>query len=79
MMDEVQLRDIRSSSLPFIHLECQSSQSANGETVVLLLPEFFSLKRNKKGKGKKKKQHTHFKIPPKKPAVSLIIMEENLG
>lgn len=27
---------------------------------------------------RKKNQHTHFKIPPKKPAVSLIIMEENL-
>lgn len=52
-----------------------SNHSLNGETVVLLLPDFFSLKRNK---DKEKKQHTHFKIPPKKPAVSLIIMEENL-
>lgn len=43
----------------------------------MLLPEFFSLKRNK-DKGKEKKRHTHFKIPPEKPAVSLIIMEENL-
>lgn len=42
----------------------------------MLLPDFFSLKRNKD--KEKKKQHTHFKIPPKKPAVSLIIMEENL-
>lgn len=45
----------------------------------MLLPDFISFKRNKgKGKGKKKPYIHILKSPPKKPAVSLIIMEENL-
>lgn len=80
MINDVQLRALKPSSPPSIHIECRSNQRVNGETVVLLLPDFFSLKRNK-GKGKeKKKPHIHIlkSPPPKKPAVSLIIMEENL-
>lgn len=65
MINDVQLRALKPSSPPSIHMECRSNQRVNGETVVLLLPDFFSLKRNKgKGKEKKKTTHTHFKIPP---------------
>ena len=60
MINDVQLRALKPSSPPSIHMECRSNQRVNGETVVLLLPDFFSLKRNKgKGKEKKKKPHIH--------------------
>lgn len=57
MVNKAQLHATKPSSLPFIHLECRPNQGVNGETVVLLLPEFVSLKRNK-GKGKEKKTTT---------------------
>lgn len=70
------VHDINPSLLSATLSECHSNQAQMEKLLFCCYLRFLSLKKEKEKEQQTKK--TRFKIPPKKPAASLIIMEENL-
>lgn len=77
------MHDINPSLLSAAPSECHSNQAQMEKLLFCCYLRFLSLKKIKRKEKeqqikKNKKQKHVLKIPPKKPAASLIIMEENL-